>query len=80
MCNQHGMTDTAGRTRIQVSLKRQLHAVRLTGVWDGKASPQISQGGAGAQPRLSGQSVAVMILPLSTHGAHRLQAEDLSVT
>lgn len=51
----------------------------VTCIGDGKASSQITQGGAGAQPRLSGQGVAV-VLSLSTHSTHRLQAEDLPVT
>ena len=61
-------------------MKRKLRFVEflITCVWDGEASSQISQGGAGAQPRLSGQGVAVVI-SLSTHSTHRLQAEDLPV-
>lgn len=38
----------------------------------------MSQRGAGAQPRLSGQRVTVK-LSLSAHGAHRLQAQDLAI-
>lgn len=61
-------------------MKRELRfvGVLITCVWDGEAPSQISQGGTGAQPRLSGQGVAV-VLSLSTHSAHRLQAEDLPV-
>lgn len=50
----------------------------ITCIGDGKASTQITQGGAGAQPRLSGQGVAVVV-SLSTHRTHRLQAEDLTI-
>lgn len=41
----------------------------VTSVGDGKASSQVTHGGAGAQPGLPGERVAVVI-PLSAHGAH----------
>lgn len=51
----------------------------ITCVGDGEASPQVTQGGAGAQPGFSGQGVAVVI-SLSAHCTHWLQAEDLSIS
>lgn len=41
----------------------------ITCVGDGEASSQVAHGGAGAQPRLSGQGVTV-VLSLSTHSTH----------
>lgn len=66
---------------LQLCMKRGLvvTGVVITCVRDGEATSQVTQGGAGAQPRLSGQRVTV-VLSLSTHSAHRLQAEDLPVT
>lgn len=56
---------------LVLSIKRELCFERFhfTCVRNGEASSQISQGGAGAQPRLSGQGVAVVVSlsPYSTH-------------
>jgi len=48
---------------------RELQEMYSTCVGDGKASSQITQGGAGAQPRLSGEGVAV-IISFSPHSTH----------
>lgn len=63
---------------FHLHVKRQLHVIYVTCIGDCKASSQVAQGGAGAQPWLSGQGVAVVV-SLSSHSAHRLQAEDLPV-
>lgn len=50
----------------------------VTCIGDGEPSSQVPQCGTGAQPRLSGQGVTVVIT-LSPHSSHWLQAEDLAV-
>lgn len=49
-----------------------------TCIRDGETASQVAQCGAGAQPRLPGQGVAVVV-PFSTHRSHRLQAQDLAI-
>lgn len=65
-------------TTLHLHVKRQQRVIYVTCIGDCEASSQITQGGAGAQSRLSGQGVAVVV-SLSSHGTHRLQAEDLPV-
>lgn len=55
-----------------------LQEVQVTRIRDGQAASQVAQCGTGAQPRLSGQGVAV-IVPFSTHRSHWLQTQDLTI-
>lgn len=62
------------RFQFPVSLSAAGHT-HATCVRDGEASSQVAQRGAGAEPGLSGQGVAVVV-PLSSH---RLETQDLAV-